>query len=47
MKNVVIEDISMGKPPPKVHTTKVVLGIIAILKIEDNATWLKIEDETM
>jgi hypothetical protein len=26
----------MGKPPPKVYVTKVVLGILTILKIEDN-----------
>jgi hypothetical protein len=44
IKNIVIEDIPMGKPPPGINMTKVLLGLLAILKIEEDGMLMKLED---
>lgn len=47
IKKVVIEYISMGKPPPRIYMTKVVLGLLTILKIEEGGMRMKLKDETV
>jgi hypothetical protein len=47
MKNFVVKDISIGKPPPRQILLRLSLGLLAMLKIEDNVILLKIEYKTM